>query len=74
MLFLFDRACKPGSVHVSSRKRQPSSIFTANYFAVQAQTGSATMKGTSSSVAKRLQIKVLHRIGFTANLCCHRSG
>ena len=52
----------------SQRKRQPSSIFTANYFAVQAQTGSATMKGASSPVAKGLRIKVLHRIGFTADL------
>ena len=51
-----------------------SSIFTANYFAVQAvrlchqETKRAARRDESRN------IKVLHRIGFTANLCYHRSG
>ena len=35
--------------------------------------GSATMK-RASSPSEKPKIKVLHRIGFTADLCCHRNG
>ena len=50
-----------------------SSIFTQGRPCVQAK-GSATTKGASSSSVLPPKIKVLHRIGFTANLCYHRSG
>ena len=73
MFFLFDRACKPGSVLVSEEtsSRHLSSLGISPKFK---PNGSATMKWTSSPVAKRLQIKVLHRIGFTADSCYHENG
>ena len=48
-----------------------SSIFTTSHLIVQAV---ALPPHTSDGPSAHSECKVLHRIGFTANLCYHRSG
>ena len=64
-----DWACKPGSVRMNTWQ---SSIFTAHYCTVQALR--LCHHESDGQPADFSEIKVLLRIGFTADLCCHRNG
>ena len=67
--FLIDRACKPGSVH-----------FRAAVIYLHCEVLRSSSKKLchheyrDGQPSKYVELKVLHQIGFTANLCCHRSG
>ena len=65
-----DWACKPGSVRLAT---QQSSIFTARYRAVQA-VWLCHHETDGQPAAQSADIKVLLRIGFTANLRYRKLG